>query len=317
MMHDIPLDLSERTLLKAIAELQAAQGAVSRDALSAQTRGRGVEFGRSYARIKSFGLIVEITRHPFWLRRLLGAPSVLMVQLTEAGRMALSELAAPRAPHPPPLAPLEALDPAPPAPEALQPVGAPKPVKAAPPLAPAQPKKRRAVVGFTEDLGGTPLQPEPVASAQSGHAQAIEALREVLTGLGIDLTMAGEMLASHRLDQGDSGAEALMQVIVFTFAHAVHQDLTNGRETAAMGLAEYAVEVQRELQKLRDAGAIPAVRFDADMGQLAVLMSATAEAARLAATLLQDPFGGAAPPALLPEDLRRSDSDDDADDDSF
>ena len=316
-MHEKPLDMSERSLLKTIADLQAAHGTVSRDVLSVETRGRGVEFGRSYARIKSLRLIVEATRHPFWLRRLLGAPSVVVVNLTEAGRMALAEMAAPRAPHQPPLAPLQALDPEPPAPETQPPVVVPKPVKAAPPLTPSQPNKRRAVVGFTEDLGGTPLQPEPIGSAQSDHAQAIEALREVLAGLGIDLTMAGEMLASQRMDQGYSGAEALMQVIVFTFAHAVHQDLTNGRETAAMGLAEYALEVQRELQKLRDAGAIPAARFDADMGQLAVLMSATAEAARLAATLLQDPFGGAAPPALLPEDLRRSDSDDDADDDSF
>jgi len=316
-MYDILLDLSESTLLKTIADLQAAKGSVPRDTLSVATRGRGVEFGRSYARIKSFGLIAEITRRPFWLRRLLGAPSVVLVHLTEAGRMALAEMAAPRAAHNLPLAPLQALDPAPPAPEALQPVAAPNPVLAAPQSAPPQPKKRRAVVGFTEDLGGTPLQPEPVASAQSGHAQAIEALREVLAGLGIDLTMAGEMLASHRMDQGYGGAEALMQVIVFTFAHAVHQDLTNGRETAAMGLGEYAIEVQRELQKLRDAGAISAARFDADMAQLRVLMSATAEAARLAATLLQDPFGGAAPPALLPEDLRRSDSGDDADDDSF
>lgn len=316
-MYDILLDLSESTLLKTLADLQAAQGSVPRDALSVATRGRGVEFGRSYARIKSFGLIAEVTRRPFWLRRLLGAPSVLTVQLTEAGRMVLAEMAAPLAPNQQSVAPLQALEPAPPAPDALQHLAAPIPVIAAPQKAPSQPKKRRAVVGFTEDLGGTPLQPEPVAAAHGDHAPAIEALREVLAGLGIDLTMAGEMLASHRMDQGYGGAEALMQVIVFTFAHAVHQDLTNGRETAAMGLAEYAVEVQRELQKLRDAGAIPAARFDADMGQLVVLMSATADAARLAETLLQDPFGGAAPPALLPEELRTSDSRDDADDDSF
>ncbi len=312
MMQDKPLDPSERTLLKTIAELQAVDGSVGRDALSVATRGRGVEFGRSYARIKSLGLIVETSRRAPFLRRLFGAPTLLVVHLTEAGRMALSEMAAPRAPEPP-LAPLAESVEAASEPELVLDVQDPTPSPS--PRAPAKPVKRRAVVGFTEELGGTPMP--PATAPRDADPDAIEALREVLSGLGIDLTMAGEMLATQRIAEGHSGAEALVQVILYTFAHAVHQDLTNGRATAAMGLAEYAVEVHRELQKLSDAGAISAARFAADMDQLSVLMSATPDAARLAATLLQDPYGGAAPPAVLPEELRSGPRGDGDDDDSF
>ena len=302
-MHDKPLDPSERNLLKILSELLAERGFVTRDVLSVATRGRGVEFGRSYARIKSLALIVEVERRPFLLRRLFGAPTLLLVQLTEAGHLALSDGSEP---------PLDAvvLDVAEPEPVAVT-VSAPEAKRkvAAP--------KRRAVTGFTEDLGGVPVAPEPISPATTADPQAIEALREVLSGLGIELTMAGEMLAHHRIAQGDSGAEALMQVVLYTFAHAVHHDLAQENQMAALGLADYAVEVRREVQKLRDAGAVSAARFDADMGQIAVLMGGDATAATLASTLLQDPIGGAAPPALLPEELRAGHADGADEVDSF
>lgn len=306
-MHDKPLDPSERNLLKILSELLAERGFVTRDVLSVATRGRGVEFGRSYARIKSLALIVEVERRPFLLRRLFGAPTLLLVQLTEAGHLALSTGA--ELPADAPLEPV-VLDVAEPEPVAVA-VAAPEAKRkvAAP--------KRRAVTGFTEDLGGVPVAPEPISPAATADPQAIEALREVLSGLGIELTMAGEMLAHHRIAQGDSGAEALMQVVLYTFAHAVHHDLAQENQMAALGLADYAVEVHREVQKLRDAGAVSAARFDADMGQIAVLMGGNATAATLAATLLQDPIGGAAPPALLPEELRAGHADGADEADSF
>jgi hypothetical protein len=294
-MHDKPLDPSERHLLKILSELLAERGFVTRDVLSVSTRGRGVEFGRSYAHVKSLALIAEVERRPFLLRRLFGAPTLLLVQLTEAGRLALSEGEVPQAaPQPDPVVLESPQLAAVPAPEANRKAQAPK---------------RRAVTGFTEDLGGAPVPPQPVAAAPTADPQDIEALREVLSGLGIELTMAGEMLAYHRLAQGDTGAEALMHVVLYTFAHAVHHDLSHGREIAALGLADYAVEVRREVQKLRDAGAVSAARFDADMGQLALLMGGDENAVHLAATLLQDPIGGAAPPALLPEELRAGQND--------
>ena len=102
MMHDKPLDPSERTLLKILAEMQAAHGPVSRDALSVATRGRGEEFGRAFARVKSLGLMVEVQRRPFFLRRLFGAQTLLLIQLTEAGHLALSNVPEPPAPKPAP-----------------------------------------------------------------------------------------------------------------------------------------------------------------------------------------------------------------------
>ena len=334
MMHDKPLDPSERTLLKILAEMQAAHGPVSRDALSVATRGRGVEFGRAFARVKSLGLMVEVQRRPFFLRRLFGAQTLLLIQLTEAGHLALSNVPEPPAPKPapPPVEPAMVHAPAvAPTPSkarpAVEPVGkaqAPKPAPPSPswPLPPpiqstaAQPKavKRRVPQGFAEDLGGVPMPPEPVIPADPA---GVAALRDVLSGLGIELTQAGEMLVNHRMAQGANAAEALMQVIVFTFAHAVHLDAVHGRQLAGLGLADYAVDVQREVQKLRDAGAVSVARYDTDMGQLAVLMGVSPEAATLAATLLQDPYGGAAPPALLPEDLRARQSDDADEADSF
>ena len=323
MMQDKPLDPSERTLLKTMAELHAAHGSVSRDALSVATRGRGVEFGRSYAHIKTLGLIAEAERRPFVLRRLFGAQTVIMVLLTEAGRMALSEMAAPRAPHPPNRAPVPVWGPIdPPAPSLPKPdlsakAWAPSPTPTPSPIAQSQPAKRRAVIGFTEDLGGAPLQPEAVSPGLDADFEAMDALRDVLSGLGMDLTLAGEMLVNHRMAQGANVAEALMQVILYTFAHAVRHDLSQSGQITALGLADYAAEVRREVQKLRDAGSISAVRFDADMGQLAVLIADPDTAAALTATLLKDPFGGAAPPALLPDDLRAGQSDDSDEEDRF
>jgi hypothetical protein len=310
-MHDKPLDPSERNLLTILKELMAARDFVTRDVLSVATRGRGVEFGRSYARIKSLALIVEVERRPFLLRRLFGAPTLLLVQLTAAGRLAVSDGEAPTTAILPDAVALDA----------VQPAGAAlaEPVPAAAPEAKrkAQAPKRRPISGYTEDLGGAPVPPAPVTPAAAPDPQAIEALREVLSGLGIELTMAGEMLAHHRIAQGDSGAEALMQVVLYTFAHAVHHDLSNGRASAALGLADYAVEVQREVQKLCDAGAVSAARLDADMGQLSALMGGDENAANLAASLLQDPVGGAAPPAFLPEELRAGQSDGADEEDRF
>ena len=293
-MHDKPLDPSERHLLKILSDLLAERGFVTRDVLSVATRGRGGEFGRSYAHLKALAMIAEVERRPFVLRRLFGARTLLLVQLTEAGHLALSDGAVqPIAPQPAPLAVEEAAPPAIPAP-------APKRKSPAP--------KRRAVTGFTEDLGGVPVPPHPVFPAHTADPQAIETLRELLSGLGIELTMAGEMLAHHRLAQGDTQAQTLMQVILFTFAHAVQHDLSHGSEIAALGLTDYAVEIRREVQKLRDAGAVTAAQFDADMGRLSGLVSGDDKAASLAASLLQDPIGGAAPPALLPEELRAGQS---------
>lgn len=327
IMYDKPLNPSEHAFLKILAELEEAHGSVTREILSVATRGRGVEFGRSLARVKSLGLIEETERPAFFLLRLFGAQDRSLVYLTPAGRRALSDLAAPlhgRAPQEDAEDQLAQLTPTdhiavPRAGVDQDPLA--EPVVVSPdrpqPVARTPVVRRRVPLGYTEDLGGVPVPSAPVKLAPGIDPQAMDALREVLSGLGIDLTSAGEMLASHRMAQGNTGAEALMQIVVYTFAHAVHHDLSNGRQIAALGLGDYAQEVRRELQKLRDAGAISAARFDADTAQIEGLMQGTQTSADLATTLLQDPIGGAAPPALLPEELRMVTSDDDSKDDEF
>ncbi|WP_183077476.1 hypothetical protein [Paenirhodobacter hankyongi] len=180
------------------------------------------------------------------------------------------------------------------------------PVAEAPRRAPARPvptPARARVVGFTEELGGTPEEAPPIAPVRV-DPEVMDGLRELLEGLGMELTMAGEALIGTRMAQGFSAGEALSQVVLFAFAHAIRHDILFHGEMRALGLSEYAIEVMREVEKLRDAGEIGEARFEEDMRALwALLEEAPDRDARLDA-LLTDPVGGAAPVAVLPEDLR-------------
>lgn len=180
------------------------------------------------------------------------------------------------------------------------------PVAEAPRRAPARPMPtpaRARVVGFTEELGGTPEEAPPIAPVRV-DPEVMDGLRELLEGLGMELTMAGEALIGTRMAQGFSAGEALSQVVLFAFAHAIRHDILFHGEMRALGLSEYAIEVMREVEKLRDAGEIGEARFEEDMRALwALLEEAPDRDARLDA-LLTDPVGGAAPVAVLPEDLR-------------
>lgn len=180
------------------------------------------------------------------------------------------------------------------------------PVAEAPRRAPARPvptPARTRVVGFTEELGGTPEEAPPIAPVRV-DPEVMDGLRELLEGLGMELTMAGEALIGTRMAQGFSAGEALSQVVLFAFAHAIRHDILFHGEMRALGLSEYAIEVMREVEKLRDAGEIGEARFEEDMRALwALLEEAPDRDARLDA-LLTDPVGGAAPVAVLPEDLR-------------
>ncbi len=385
-MQDKPLDRGECDLLAVLHRLEGERGPVTQAALSVETRGRGLEFGRSFARLKSLALIEEVERRPFVLLRLFGAKSIFVLRLTQAGRKLVAELAvasaepvqpvlsfadgavqpgevmapvagvladtsggepgAASADATPPMveasaakdmtgagvvlpdpmsAQLDAITSVPdpafdqtapaqdlvlsvpvPAPKPLRhPVTQPEPQPQKPALKPAIPPRRLAPGAFTDVLGGAPLASDAGPLRATADAEAITALREVLSGLGIDLTMAGEMLACDRMAKGSTAAEALSQVVVYAFAHVVHHDLLHGRNVEALGLGDYAIEIRRELQKLYDAGEIGAARFDADMAQLATLINDATARGALAETLLRDPVGGAAPPAVLPEDLRQ------------
>lgn len=179
------------------------------------------------------------------------------------------------------------------------------PAAAAPPRrAPPRPTPARArVIGFTEELGGAPEEVPAIAPVAVDPA-VMDGLRELLESLGMEMTMAGEALIGTRIAQGFSAGEALSQLVLFAFAHAIRHDILFHGEMRALGLSEYAIEVMREVEKLRDAGEVGEARFEDDMRALwALLEEAPDRDARLDA-LLADPVGGAAPVAVLPEDLR-------------
>jgi hypothetical protein len=345
-MQDKPLDRAERDLLAVLVALHAARGPVARDALSVEARGRGIEFGRALARLKTLALIDERLHRPFFLRRLFGARTVILLQPTAAGIAALqeatsAETAMPPVESKPAVVPQTVIATAPKVgPETgveaaaipLQDaVAAPEPGPAAPPVPeapvpevpptesvlppPAKPKpKRRApVLGFTEDLGGVPMDDALVPRALTLAPDVAATLTEILSGLGMELTFAGQALAAQRMAQGATAGEALSQVVLFAFAHAVQHDLLAGLPVGAFGLADYAAEVLRELDKLRLAGEIGAAAHDADRDRILTLIQDAERRGALAAELLADPFGGAAPPAVLPDELRHGAAGEDAD----
>lgn len=313
-MPDKPLNRAEQGVLQVLTQHHAKHGPVERTVLSVEVRGRGLEFGRALGRLMSLGLAEEITRKPFVLWRLFGARVLVLLQPTAAG------LAAVQAPLPEPAAPLDeatAAEPAPtsepatdwqPTPVTITPPKQAVPPKPAAKAKPAKAKPRpKPVTAFTEDLGGTPLPLAAPSLPTTVDPATLEGLRETLSVMGLDLTPAGEALAAHRIANGASPAEALSQVVLFAFAHAVSQDLYNGGPVAELGLRHYATEVLREVEKLRSAGELAGGPFAHDKRQLLALLEESPDRAAFVRDLLADPMGGAAPPAVLPEELRRSD----------
>jgi hypothetical protein len=179
------------------------------------------------------------------------------------------------------------------------------------PEQPAQtvaPKARRRVPvqGFTEDLGGVPLDDAVRPAAFALAPEVGGALTDILSGLGMELTWAGQALAAQRMSKGATAGEALSQIVLYAFAHVVQHDLLAGHPLDALGLSDYAAEVLRELDKLRQAGEIGVAAHEADRDHILTLIGDADGRGALAAELLADPFGGAAPPAVLPEELRHS-----------
>ncbi|AOZ69181.1 hypothetical protein LPB142_07465 [Rhodobacter xanthinilyticus] len=314
-MQNPSLDRSEIALLEVLAELGADRKPVERGALQVAARGQGIEVARPVNRLKGLGFIEEIDFQPGFFRRLIGARATLLVGLTASGLALVRPAAAEAA-----LAAAEEFVPEPeptpePAPEPVpEPEAAPEIVEepAAPVApAPAKPKKpRRAAAekpmpldAYTDTLGGLPEAAPAVFAVDPGQ---IEAIRELLGSLGMELTWAGEELLTSRLGAGDRPGEAASQVVLFAFAHAIRHDQTAEASALALGLKDYAVGVMQEIERLRDGGEIAEARFEADMRALWDLVGEPEGRAARAEALLLDPIGGAAPPALLPEELREA-----------
>jgi hypothetical protein len=288
-MQDRPLDQAEQDLLALIRALHAEKGPFLRSTLSVVGRGRGLEVARTYNHLKLLGLVEEIPQKPFFLKRLFGAkPTLLLRPVTAAEATAPAPPPAVEAPPPPPAAP------------------APEPV-APTPAAPKPPKTRTipmAPDAYTDEIGGQPLAYAPLPLATGLDPELLDGLREMLVLLGMELTMAGEALISDRMAKGASAGEALCQVTLFAFAHAAHHDILAGGPMQAKTLHDYAIEVIGELEKLRDAGEVRPEPFEQDMRAIWALVDKSTDRSPLVAELLRDPTGGAAPPALLPEELR-------------
>lgn len=285
-MQDRPLDQAEEDLLALIRALHAEKGPFLRSTLSVVGRGRGLEVARAYNHLKLLGLVEEIPQKPFFLKRLFGAKPALMLRPGTAAET----------PAPAPIPVIEAAA----SPVATDPV--------APTPAAAKPAKTRllplAPDAYTDEIGGQPLAYAPLPLATGLDPELLDGLREMLVLLGLELTMAGEALISDRMARGASAGEALCQVTLFAFAHAAHHDILAGGPMQAKTLHDYAIEVIAELEKLRDAGEVRPEPFERDMRAIWALVDKSTDRGPFVAELLRDPTGGAAPPALLPEELR-------------
>lgn len=310
MSHPM-LNASDRKLLSFILGLHAESGPIERAQLSVKARGIGIEVARALLNLKKHGLVEEITQRPGALRRLFGAKTLVMVGPTETGLAegAASDggagVTAEARSAPDRAKAAEAV----PAAAPVAPPATPVARVAAP--APAAPRESRQALrarldAFTEDLGGTPIEEDLTRGAPQVAADVMDGLRETLALHDMELTAAGETLIADRMAKGASQGEALCQVVLYAFAHAVHLAATGGCAFRPGALKDYAVGVMRALEALRDGGEIRDDRFEEDMHRLWALVGGEADAAETAEDLLSDPIGGMAPAAVLSEEVLQS-----------
>ncbi len=319
MQPQKPMQKAELDLLAVIVRLHATRGPINRDVLSVEARGQGLEFGRALSVLRGHGLVEEVVKKPFFLSRLLGAKPIAQIRPTASGLALMAPapvepVAAPADLPAPPvpdteIAPEASAEPvanpdsAPAVEAAMDPAPAEAPVE---PAAPRPPPRRKPlpVNAYTDDLGGIPAEDVPLVPAFRVDPDIIDGLREMLDVIGMPMTFAGEALVADRMAKGAMAGDALMQLVLFGFAHAIRlESLTHGTLDLA-GLAQYGAEVLAEMEKLHLADAISADRFAEDSALLRALVTGAEPDRALAESILADPVGGAAPPTLLPEDLR-------------
>lgn len=299
MQPQKPMQKAELDLLAVIVRLHSARGPINRDVLSVEARGQGLEFGRALSVLRGQGLVEEVVKKPFFLARLLGAKPIAQIRPTASGLALMA---------PPGAAPVEAPDEVPadlaadPAPPAAVTAGSP-------PTAPKTPRAPRRkplpVNAYTDELGGIPTEDVALVPGFQVDGEILNGLREILDVIAMPLTFAGEALVADRLAKGAIAGDALMQVVLFGFAHAIRLESQTRGTLDLAGLAQYGDAVLAELEKLHLAEAITAERFAKDSAHIRALVGGGEPDRVLAESLIQsDPVAGAAPPALLPEDLR-------------
>lgn len=346
MSHQL-LNANDRKLLNFILDRHAEDGPIERSQLSVKARGIGVEVARSLLNLKNRGLVEEIMQRPGALRRLFGAKTLVLVGPTKAGAAYAASLEQetgatmgtttdPEPPEGPGAAPVRddqhaavpAEQPVVPLIQpfvdmdreavcATQPPAVPEgrpeppaqvvpvPASAAPQV--LRPAARTRLNAFTEDLGGVPVEEDLADSRPQVAPDVLDGLRETLTLFDMELTAAGEALIADRMSKGASQGEALCQVVLYAFAHAIHLAALGGCSFQPSALKDYAVGIMRALEALRDSSEIRDDRFEEDMRHLWALIGDGSDAQQKAETLLSDPIGGMAPSAVLPEEMLLSD----------
>ncbi|MCL4068840.1 hypothetical protein M3484_19965 [Pseudomonas sp. GX19020] len=331
-MQEKPGDCAEQELLILIQKLHAELGPVPRIRLSVVGRGRGLDVARLLVGLKAAGLVEEYETKPGWFGWLLGRrremvlrPLTVPVESPEPNPGLIEDSAAQETAE----TPAEHFDPVPltagPAAEAAVPEPEPElvaeplpdPIPMAPPepdprltasaieLPPSvQTRPRPVPVGYADDIGGVPMAVQAAQLSASLDPDLLEGLRDFLVTLGIELTSAGEALVADRMNRGAPAGDALMQLVLFAFAHLARFDEISASPADPAELRDYTHAVLTELERLRDAGEISEARFDQDRHEILILADSNAHRAPLIERLFMDPFGGMAPPALLPAELR-------------
>lgn len=338
-MQEKPGDCAEQELLTLIQKLHAELGPVPRIRLSVVGRGRGLDVARLLVGLKAACLVEEYETRPGWFGWLLGrrremvlrpltvpvespAPNPGLIEddaSQETGETpaehldpvpqtagAAAEAAVPEpepalvaepVPDPTPITPVASPEPDPrPAARAIE---APHPVQAS-----VQTRPRPVPAGYADDIGGVPMAVQAAQLSASLDPDLLEGLRDFLVTLGIELTSAGEALVADRLNRGAPAGDALMQLVLFAFAHMARFDEISASPADPAELRDYTHAVLTELERLRDAGEISEARFHQDSHEILILADSNAHRAPLIERLFMDPFGGMAPPALLPAELR-------------
>lgn len=309
-----PMQKAELDLLAVIVRLHATRGPINRDVLSVEARGQGLEFGRALSVLRGAGLVEEVVKKPFFLMRLLGAKPLAQIRPTSSGLALLAPATEGPAqtPEAPPVEtvadlPVDAVADAPAVEPAVAPVeSAPAAAPVAEPAPPRAPRRKPLPLNaYTDELGGIPDEDVALVPAFQVDAEIIAGLRDMLDVIGMPMTFAGEALVADRMAKGAIAGDALMQLVLYGFAHAIRLDSETHATLDLAGMAQYGDAVLAELEKLHLADAISADRFAADSAAIRALVGSGEPDRALAESLiLSDPVAGAAPPALLPEDLR-------------
>ncbi|ARE40509.1 hypothetical protein RGUI_2368 [Rhodovulum sp. P5] len=312
-MQEKPLSRQELELLTLVNQLHEEKGPFERDFLSVRAKGLGLEFPRAFRALKDRGLIEERERRPVLVMRLFGSKPKLLLRPSDkaAGALRAAPAAEPaKVPAAPAKAevnpePAKAEPPAPAHPEPPKPASEPGPAapKPAPKVMPGPATAARPPVALTADDDDVAVDEDTVPLASALDPETVDEVRELVAGMGMELTFAGEALMGQLVAKGAQLGDALSQMLLISFAHAVQEDETSGGKLMSLGLRDYVVEVMQEVEKLRDAGFVGDARFEEDMRRLWSMFDGD-DRMQIASTLLSDPIAGVTPPALLPEDLR-------------